>query len=139
MPQILAEIGLDAADLPDHSTPVKWFDRIKTALWRVLLRLSAQLHDPSGHAAIDATFFDREHASKHYCRRTNYRVKTLKPLFSSTQKTKPFWTFTVRLRNATTHNSAGRSPSATRATSPASLPTKATIGWIYARNSAKRA
>ncbi|RCU43682.1 IS5 family transposase [Haloplanus salinus] len=78
MPQILAEIGLDEADLPDHSTLVKWFDRIKTALWRVLLRLSAQLHDVSGHAAIDATFFDRETASKHYCRRTNYRVQTLK-------------------------------------------------------------
>ncbi|QLH81684.1 IS5 family transposase [Halosimplex pelagicum] len=78
MPQILGEIGLDATDLPDHSTLVKWFDRIKTALWRVLLRLSAQLHDPSGHAAIDATFFDRETASKHYCRRTNYRVQTLK-------------------------------------------------------------
>ena len=78
MPQILAEIGLDEADLPDHSTLVKAFDRLKTALWRVLLRLSGQLHDPSGHAAIDATFFDRETASEHYCRRTNYRVQTLK-------------------------------------------------------------
>jgi len=78
MPYILGEIGLNAADLPDHSTLVKWFDRIKTALWRVLLRLSAQLHDPSGHAAIDATFFDRETASTHYYRRTNYRVQTLK-------------------------------------------------------------
>jgi len=78
MPQILAEIGLDEADLPDHSTLVKAFDRLKTALWRVLLRLSAQLHDPSGHAAIDATFFDRETASTHYCRRANYRVQTLK-------------------------------------------------------------
>ena len=44
----------------------------------MLLRLSAQLHEPSGHAAIDATFFDRENASKQYCRRTNYRVQTLK-------------------------------------------------------------
>ncbi|MBX0325675.1 IS5 family transposase [Halomicroarcula sp. F13] len=78
MPHILGEIGLEATDLPDHSTLIKWFDRIKTALWRVLLRLSAQLHEPSEHAAIDATFFDRENASKHYCRRTNYRVQTLK-------------------------------------------------------------
>jgi IS5 family transposase len=78
MPQILAEIGLEEADLPDHSTLVKAFDRLKTALWRVLLRLSSELHDPSGHAAIDATFFDRETASKHYCRRTDYRVQTLK-------------------------------------------------------------
>ena len=78
MPHILEQIGLEPADLPHHSALVKWFDRIKTALWRVLLRLSAQLHDLSGHAAIDATSFDRENASKRYCRRTNYRVQTLK-------------------------------------------------------------
>ncbi|RDZ39508.1 IS5-like element ISHvo1 family transposase [Haloferax sp. Atlit-19N] len=78
MPHILAEIGLEEGDLPDHSTLVKAFDRFQMKVWRVLLRLSAQLHDPSGHAAIDATFFDRENASKHYCRRTNYRVQTLK-------------------------------------------------------------
>jgi IS5 family transposase len=78
MPQILGEIRLDADYLPDHSTLVKWFERIQTALWRVLLRLSLQLHEQSGHAAIDATFFDRKNAIKHYCRRTNYRVQTLK-------------------------------------------------------------
>ena len=78
MPQIYGEIGLEEGDLPDHSTLVKAFDRFEMKIWRVLLRLSAQLHDPSGHAAIDATFFDRENASKHYCRRTNYRVQTLK-------------------------------------------------------------
>ena len=78
MPQILAKIGLKKADLPDHSTLVKAFDRLKMAVWRVLLRLSAQLHDTSGHAAMDTTFFDRKTASKHYCRRTNYRVQTLK-------------------------------------------------------------
>ena len=75
---LLSEMPHILADLPDHSALMKAFDRLKTALWRVLLRLSAQLHDPSGHAAIDATFFDRETASKHYCRRTNYRVQTLK-------------------------------------------------------------
>ena len=78
MPQILAEIGLEVVDLPDHSTLVKAFDRIKMEVWRVLLRLSAQLHKPSGHAAMDKTFFDRENASKYYCRRTNYRVQTHK-------------------------------------------------------------
>ncbi|SNR64138.1 IS5 family transposase [Halorubrum vacuolatum] len=78
MPQIVAEIGLEASDLPYHSTLVKAFDRLQMKIWRVLLRLSAQLHDTSGHAAMDATFFDRETASKHYCRRTNYRVQTLK-------------------------------------------------------------
>ena len=78
MPRILAEIGLKEGDLPDHSTLVKAFDRFQMKIWRVLLRLSAQLHDLSGRAAIDATFFDRENASKHYCRRTNYRAQTLK-------------------------------------------------------------
>ncbi len=71
----------------------------------MLLRLSAQLHEPSGHAAIDATFFDRENASKHYCRRTNYRFQTLKATALVDTKPKPFWTFTVRPRNATTHSS----------------------------------
>jgi IS5 family transposase len=78
MPHILGAIGLNAADLPDHSTLVKAFDRLTMAVWRVLLRLSAQLHDPSGHAASDSTFFERENASTHYCQRTNYRVQTLK-------------------------------------------------------------
>ncbi len=45
---------------------------------RVLLRRSAQQHDPSEHAAIDATFYERNRASRHYCHRTNYRVQTLK-------------------------------------------------------------
>ncbi len=43
----------------------------------MLLRLSSELYDPSDHAAIDATFLDRETASKHYCRWTNYCVQTL--------------------------------------------------------------
>ena len=78
MPQITGEIGLDAADLPAPSTLCKSLDRIEMSLCRVLLRQSAQLHDPSEHAALDATFYDRDRASRHYCHRTNYRVQTLK-------------------------------------------------------------
>jgi IS5 family transposase len=44
----------------------------------VLLRQSAQLHDLSEHAAIDATFYDRSPASRHYCQRIGYRVQKLK-------------------------------------------------------------
>jgi len=57
MPQILAEIGLEKTDIPDHSTPVKTFDRFKMAVWRVPLWLSAQLHDTASHAAMDAAFW----------------------------------------------------------------------------------
>jgi len=60
MPQIVAEIGLEKGDLSHHSTLVKAFDRLEMEIWRVLLRLSAQLHDTADHAAMDATFFDRE-------------------------------------------------------------------------------
>jgi IS5 family transposase len=56
MKHILGEIGREPADFPHHSTPSGWFDRIKTTLWRVLLRLSAQRHNPSERAAVDATF-----------------------------------------------------------------------------------
>lgn len=45
---------------------------------RVLLRQSAQLHAPSKHGAIDATFYERAAASHHYYNRTNYRVQNLK-------------------------------------------------------------
>ncbi len=78
MPQITGEIGLSAADLPSPSTLCKVLDRISMRVCRVLLRQSAQLHDLSEHAAIDATFYERDRASRHYCQRTNYRVQTLK-------------------------------------------------------------
>ncbi|RLM83467.1 IS5 family transposase [Halobellus sp. Atlit-38R] len=78
MPQITGEIGLSAADLPSPSTLCKAFDRISMSVCRVLLRQSAQLHDPSAHGAIDATFYERSAASRHYCQRTSYRVQKLK-------------------------------------------------------------
>ena len=78
MPQIIGEIGLSAADLPSPSTLCKAFDRISMSVCRVLLRQSAQLHDPSKHGAIDATFYERSAASRHYCQRISYRVQKLK-------------------------------------------------------------
>ena len=78
MPQITGEIGLSKADLPSPSTLCKAFDRISMSVCRVLLRQSAQLHDPSRHGAIDATFYERSAASRHYCQRISYRVQKLK-------------------------------------------------------------
>jgi IS5 family transposase len=78
MSQITGEIGLNAADLSAPSTLCKAFDRIEMSLCRVLLRQSAQLHDPSAHVAFDAIFYERDRASRHYYHRTSYRVQTLK-------------------------------------------------------------
>jgi len=98
MPQITGEIGLSAADLPSPSTLCKAFDRISMSVCRVLLRQSAQLHDPSEHAAIDATFYERDRASRHYCHRTNYRVQTLKARGADSDDTiSPWRSVTVRL------------------------------------------
>ncbi len=57
---------------------VRTFDGLKMKICRVQFRLSSELHDFSGRAAIDPTFFECGKANKHYCRRTNYRVQTLK-------------------------------------------------------------
>jgi len=139
MPQILGEIGLDAADLPDHSTLVKAFDRIQMAVWRVLLRLSAQLTIPpvtprgtrrfsTANTPANTTAAERITASRR-----------------SKRPRSPIWrhklslTCTVRPRNVMTRNSAGNSPAATRASCTASPPTKATIGSNYARSSGKKA
>lgn len=43
----------------------------------MLLRHSAQLHDPSPHVAVDATYYERSPASKRYYERTNCRVQTV--------------------------------------------------------------
>ena len=52
-------------------------------LWRVLLRLSAELHDLGDAQAIDATGMDRIAASQHYAKRTNDTFEAMKmPLLS---------------------------------------------------------
>ena len=70
-------IGFVPDDLPHPSTLNKWLDRLEMDVWRVLLRHSAQLHNPSPRAVVDATHYERSPASKHYCERTNYRVQTI--------------------------------------------------------------
>ena len=90
MPQVLGEIGLNAADLPDHSALIKWFDRIKTALRRVLLRLSAQLHELSGHAAIDATFLTAKTLANSTVGGRITRFRRSKQQHSSIRKLKRF-------------------------------------------------
>ena len=46
--------------------------------WRVLLRLSAELHEPGKIQAIDATGMDRISASQQYAIRTNYTFRAVK-------------------------------------------------------------
>ncbi len=78
MTEICDALGIDPDDLPDYSTIYKSFDRLEMWVWRALLRVSAQQHPQSDHAALDSTFFDRRSASSYYRQRSGSNVQTLK-------------------------------------------------------------
>ncbi|MDB2276316.1 IS5 family transposase [Halorubrum ezzemoulense] len=78
MAEIRDALDLDRDDLPDYSTIYKSFDRLKMWVWRALLRVSAQQHPQSGHAALDSTFFDRRRASSYFRQRAGRTIQTLK-------------------------------------------------------------
>ena len=56
--------ALDLEELPSPSTLCKAFNRLDMAAWRVLLNLSVTLLPTNGVVGIDASGFDRSHASK---------------------------------------------------------------------------
>jgi len=74
MPGVLDEIGL--RQLPHFTVLRDWFAKIPTATWRAFLGVSAAKR--SGHAAIDATGFDRDQPSRHYVQRAHYKLRSLK-------------------------------------------------------------
>ena len=76
MPRIRNAIGL--TDIPVPSTLCKAFDRFDMAVWRVLLNLSVSLLPTNGIVGIDASGFDRSHASKHYTNRAKLTIQQLK-------------------------------------------------------------
>ncbi|EFW91129.1 transposase IS4 family protein [Haladaptatus paucihalophilus DX253] len=76
MPRIRSAIDLE--ELPSPSTLCKAFDRLDMAVWRVLLNLSITLLPTNGVVGIDASGFDRSHASKHYTKRTKLTIQQLK-------------------------------------------------------------
>jgi len=71
-------LDLARDDLPDFTTLYKPFDRVKMWVYRALLRVSAQQHPQSGHAALDSTFFDRRRASSYFRQRAGRTIQTLK-------------------------------------------------------------
>lgn len=76
MPRIRRAIALE--ELPSPSTLCKVFDRPDMAVWCVLLNLSVTLLPTNGVVGIDASGFDRSHASKHYTKRTKFTIQQLK-------------------------------------------------------------
>ncbi len=76
MPRIRSAIELE--ELPSPSTLCKAFNRLNMAVWRVLLNLSVTLLPTNGVVGIDASGFDRSHASKHYTKRAKLTIQQLK-------------------------------------------------------------
>ena len=74
MPGILEELGLTR--LPHFTALRNSFKSISIQLWRAFLAASAEKR--TGHAAVDATGFDRDQPSRHYAQRAHYRVRSLK-------------------------------------------------------------
>ncbi len=76
MPRVRKAIGLE--ELPSPSTLCKAFSRLDMTVWRVLLNLSGSLFPTNGVVSIDASGFDRSHASKHYTKRAKLTIQQLK-------------------------------------------------------------
>jgi IS5 family transposase len=76
MPRIRRAIDIE--ELPSPSTLCRAFNRLDMAVWRVLLNLSVTLLPTNGVVGIDASGFDRSHASKHYTKRTKLTIQQLK-------------------------------------------------------------
>ncbi len=69
--------ALDLEELPSPSTLCKAFNRLDMAVWRVLLNLSVTLLSTNGVVGIDASGFNRSHASNHYTKRTKLTLQQL--------------------------------------------------------------
>jgi IS5 family transposase len=76
MPRIRSALNLE--EIPSPSTLCKAFNRLDMTVWRVLLNLSVTLLPTNGVVGIDASGFDRSHASKHYTKRTKLTIQQLK-------------------------------------------------------------
>lgn len=76
MPRLQRALGL--AKLPQFTTVQKAFAPLSTTIWRVLQQASADEPDDGRIAAIDASGWERSHASRHYTQRTKLKIRALK-------------------------------------------------------------
>ena len=76
MPRVRDALNLDS--FPAPSTLCKAFDRLEVAVWRVLLNVSIGDLPLNGVTGIDASGFERAHASTHYTKRTTLTIQQLR-------------------------------------------------------------
>lgn len=76
MLRIRKTLGLK--NVPDPSTLCRAFQKLTMKTWRILLNLTWKKLDLTGIVGIDATSFERNHASHHYTKRTKLKIQNLK-------------------------------------------------------------
>lgn len=70
--------ALDLEEVPHPSTLCKAFERLGMRVWRLLLRASTEILEKNGVVGVDASGFERSHASRHYTKRAKLHIKELK-------------------------------------------------------------
>ena len=78
MPRIVDILGLRNEELPDFTTVCARKQDLKMRSWRVLLRLSAELHDTGEIQAIDSTSFAHRSSSYNYAKRVEDTFESVK-------------------------------------------------------------
>lgn len=76
MLRVRKELNLDK--IPHSSTLCRAFNKLSMQTWRTLLKLSWKILDLTGVTGVDASGFDRSHASRHYTQRTGLKIRSLK-------------------------------------------------------------
>lgn len=75
---IVADLGLSVDELPDFTTVCTRKQELVMAVWRVLLRESAALHDTGAVQAIDSTSIAQRSSSYNYAKRVQNTFESVK-------------------------------------------------------------
>jgi hypothetical protein len=115
----------ERGEFPSPSALCNFFDRASVCIWRELLRLLSELLNQSGHAVIDATYFDRRQAPSHYLNRCEQEAQAVQVTFLVDIAEGAIITHIAAQTIQTARRL--RSPCGTQSTCRVSPPTKATM------------
>ena len=78
MPRITATLGLSVDEFPDFTTVCTRKQDLEMRIWRILLRLSASLHESGDVQAIDSTSLSYRSSSHNYAKRVKDTFESVK-------------------------------------------------------------
>lgn len=78
MPGIVAKLGLSVDELPDFTTVCTQKQDLEMRIWRVLLRLTARLHESGEVQVVDSTSLAQRTSSHNYAKRVEDTFESVK-------------------------------------------------------------